>query len=135
MQKSTKYLFRQEQDLGEIEEFRHRRIVDVGISFDSSKLAALDRDLKDTWIWDLSSRALLHTVGFPLTKRPIPFVHTNFSSQGRHYLNTETFRDEHLEDPSDRFPEPDRHLSLDGLFGSRAGGSCPGGDDSQDMDE
>src|SRR5260221_5305035 len=95
-----------------------QRIIErVEISFDSSKLAALrswydvesDERIRYICVWDLPSGTLLHSL-----KCNEPVVKIEWSSTDQHllfeewggnprYLNTETFQEEVLEHPGDRF--------------------------------
>src|SRR5258708_14986968 len=82
-------------------------IVWVGISFDSSRLAAA------TWryvlIWDIPSGALLHTVSGIYSTFQWSRMDLCILLGGRICLNTEIFQQEILSDPGDRFREPN-HL-------------------------
>ncbi len=104
----------------------------VGISFDSSKIAAInmhmpsDKIIQSICVWDLPSGALLYTLecdrcdrnDFLRNKPEIQWSWTDqyllFKPSGGdpRYLNAETFREEVLEHPADRFQGP-YHLYYD----------------------
>ena len=91
----------------------------VGISFDSSTLAALiGPRFSEMQIWDLPSGAHLRTLSsdmFPFNFRwsRIDLYLMYSCPWGRRYLNVKTFQEEVLSDPGDRFHDHD-HLRRKG---------------------
>ncbi len=87
----------------------------VGISFDSSKTAALyvqNYPAGDICVWDLPSGTLLHNfkcgssisvIQWPWRDHYLLFKPPRGNPQ---YLNAETFQEEVLEHPGDRFRDP-----------------------------
>src|SRR5258707_4102524 len=86
-------------------EIDYRIVRSVGISFDSSRVAA--RTTNYVLIWDLPSGALLHTVSGFYSTFQWSRIDLCIRLDRRICLNTETFQQE--ADPGDRFREPD-HL-------------------------
>src|SRR5258708_6851818 len=112
----TTYSFSQRRDLTEFEMETRR----VGISFDSSKLAAINsygrirNRISYLCVWDLPSGTLLHSLEW----RGIHEIQWSWTDQyllfkprrgNPRYLNAETFQEEVLEHPGDRFQRPN-HL-------------------------
>jgi len=104
-------------------------IDDLGISFNSSKLAAVigyynesqhrpDEARSDIYVWDLPSGALLHSLD---CNKRVQAFRWSWTDQyllfeplhgNPRYLNAETFQEEILEDCDDRFQKRD-HLYYD----------------------
>ncbi len=98
----------------------------VKISFDSSKLAMLklcydvasNKWISYICVWDVPSGTLLHSLECNECICKIKWSSTDHyllfkGWHGHWYLNTETFQEELLEHPSDRFQQPN-HLYYDG---------------------
>ena len=103
------------------------QMLHVGISSDSSKLAAINRwpcglirnPIYYLCVWDLPSGTLLHS----LECDDIQVFQWSWTDQyllfkprcgNPRYLNAETFQEEALEHPGDRFQEPNNHLYGEG---------------------
>ena len=101
----------------------------VGVSFDSSKLAAIilwgdeasNEEIRYICVWDLSSGTLLHNLE---CSEPVEVIRWSWAdhyllftlwSGYPRYLNTETFQEETLEHSGDRFQGPN-HLYYDRMI-------------------
>ena len=109
--KSMRYPFVKEQGLNDSPNFD---VEWAGISFDSSRIAAVSSLSGRPHIWDLSSGTLLHAFDSNHISRPtVRWSRTDLyllceTAAGYRYLNPESFKEEIVEKPDDRFQEPDR---------------------------
>ncbi len=100
----------------------------VGISFDLSKLAVIgswydpasDKVIRCLYVLDLPSGTLLHNLDCgdtPVIQWSSADQYLLLETRGRNprYLNAETFQEEALEHPGDRFQRPN-HLYLEGIM-------------------
>ena len=109
----TRYPFEKEQGLNDSPNFG---VGWAGISFDSSRIAAVSSLWAHFRIWDLSSGTLLHAFDSNHISRPtVRWSRTDLyllceTAAGYRYLNPESFKEEIVSKrkPDDRFQEPDR---------------------------